>query len=1051
MAAGDQYLLVVSIINGRKFPKRPSQELVVESKFDGELLATDPVQHSESPEFHTELAWELSRKALHQHRLQRTPVKLLCYAVSVQTKSRESIGYVLLDLRSAAMKEASPAKLPTSGKWYTLLNTKYHRHKPEIHVGISLEVDAHASKDESFRARAAPPRRGQVPLKPGETAQVPKIEPESLSPRLNNEEGFYQIGPADTCRESFVLSVTIAFAANLSKLVPTDTPLPAHHEGFFFFYSLLGNHVTNDSFRDILNPVFPAERASVRIKSSVDTLRVFFQREPLLQIHLCCGEKTLGTADVRLSTLLHPGDDAIDRQALVTEGAFQILSTAQRQQQEPPVASSSSPCVGASVALRREEIPLQPQPSQAADTGQKEQGQVAAEKPSTPTKAPPKSPPESPLAVPHEETPSKKKRTEKSRQVTSIPKDPAPGSPCGSPHGSSDSYGGYTPPQEESKADTDADTLHDVEDVEAEPRKKVEDAKAAKPSPKSKKSKAAPVVKQLDFADVSVHHFCFSIDLRSIKDVLTSTNLSIFLRYTYPFFGSSAPIMTHPPVEVRRHTEVLLPHSFCAFDFATTPQQLRETLLRVPLLVEVWHRDKMTKDQLLGVARVPLAGILNADRARIAANTAEGNEGWRQIFTERVAVETTEGKLTRLAELQVVLGLDDYGSIRMQEVYMGPGDDVSQTTTTSSSLQPPQPPPAKQAPPPPPAPVDPRETAEYKAAMELELWKEQQAGAFESQLKEKELRQLQSLAEEFKRRDRERTLLLKKKTEEYSSLEEQLQLALADVEKRERQLAANEAEVMRLRADLQREHQLKMVEMQEASRRLKEDCLHQIELEKSRVQILEEEKQRLVNQLTEADQRLAKKDQEFEHFRQESSGKPEIQLQAQINLLTLEKVEVERKLESATKSKVHYKQQWGRALKELARLKQREASEARQRLKRQQQELEHMRLRYLAAEEKEVAKVEQRELEEIKGELDRLKEGDKTKSQSPDRPTSHPGTDVGTGETEERIEDAGMEEHVARLIEERDTLLRTGVYTHQDRIISELDRQIRQAIAQKAS
>lgn len=33
-------------------------------------------------------------------------------------------------------------------------------------------------------------------------------------------------------------------------------------------------------------------------------------------------------------------------------------------------------------------------------------------------------------------------------------------------------------------------------------------------------------------------------------------------------------------------------------------------------------------------------------------------------------------------------------------------------------------------------------------------------------------------------------------------------------------------------------------------------------------------------------------------------------------------VELERKLESTTKSKLHYKQQWGRALKELARFKQ---------------------------------------------------------------------------------------------------------------------------------
>ena len=80
-------------------------------------------------------------------------------------------------------------------------------------------------------------------------------------------------------------------------------------------------------------------------------------------------------------------------------------------------------------------------------------------------------------------------------------------------------------------------------------------------------------------------------------------------------------------------------------------------------------------------------------------------------------------------------------------------------------------------------------------------------------------------------------------------------------------------------------------------------------------------------------------------------------------------MELERKLEAATKSKVHYKQQWGRALKELARLKQREQAVAKQELRRQQQELEHMRLRYLAAEEKEVVNADKQELEEIKKQI----------------------------------------------------------------------------------
>ena len=72
-----------------------------------------------------------------------------------------------------------------------------------------------------------------------------------------------------------------------------------------------------------------------------------------------------------------------------------------------------------------------------------------------------------------------------------------------------------------------------------------------------------------------------------------------------------------------------------------------------------------------------------------------------------------------------------------------------------------------------------------------------------------------------------------------------------------------------------------------------------------------------------------------------------------------------------TKSKIHYKQQWGKALKELARLKQKEQAQAKAHLQRQQQELEHMRLRYLAAEEKEVVSSDKQELEDIKNELNK--------------------------------------------------------------------------------
>ncbi|MGH0170762.1 UNVERIFIED_CONTAM: hypothetical protein FKN15_059664 [Acipenser sinensis] len=306
---------------------------------------------------------------------------------------------------------------------------------------------------------------------------------------------------------------------------------------------------------------------------------------------------------------------------------------------------------------------------------------------------------------------------------------------------------------------------------------------------------------------------------------------------------------------------------------------------------------------------------------------------------------------------------------------------------------------------------------------------------------------MQALAEEWKKRDKEREALVKKKVSEYSILEEQLQKTLADLEKREKQLAFSEMELQRLRKEMQADHERSLRELQDNSRRVREDCVHQVELEKLKVKQLEEDRHRLQQQLQDAEHKYRLLEKDFLQFRDQQSTKPEIRLQSEINLLNLEKVELERKLESSTKSKLHYKQQWGRALKELARLKQREQENAMARLKKQQQELEHMRLRYLAAEEKDVVKTERQELEEIRNELNRLK-------QQEDKKQSRDERDTATGRTDGhhiQLLNESLDDYLSRLIEERDTLLKTGVYTHEDRIISELDKQIREAIANRNS
>ncbi|XP_012583500.1 PREDICTED: centrosomal protein of 120 kDa [Condylura cristata] len=984
VSKSDQLLIVVSILEGRHFPKRPKHMLVVEAKFDGEQLATDPVDHTDQPEFATELAWEIDRKALHQHRLQRTPIKLQCFALGPLSSAKETIGYIVLDLRTAQETKQAP-------KWYQLLSNKYTKFKSEIQISIALETDTKAPVD-SFKAKGAPPRDGKVP------ASLSGLDPKDIVAVLNEEEGYHQIGPAEYCTDAFIMSVTIAFATQLEQLIPCTMKLPERQPEFFFYYSLLGNDVTNEPFNDLINPNFEPERASVRIRSSVEILRVYLALQSKLQIHLCCGDQSLGSTEIPLTGLLKKGSTEINQRPVTVEGAFTLEPPNRAKQKLAPIPVELAPTVGVSVALQREGIDAQSLIE--LKTQNEHEPQHSKKKVLTPIKEKtltgPKSPSVSPV-LPHSQS----------------------------------------PPTKGDATESEVESLQFDKDTKPNPKAINSSVPTSLAQPVTTSVASEIVSGQKIAVPATSHHFCFSIDLRSIRDLEVGFPINCILRYSYPFFGSAAPIMTNPPVEVRKNMEVFLPQSYCAFDFATMPYQLQDTFLRVPLLVELWHKDKMSKDSLLGIARIQLSNVLSSEKSRFLGSN--GEQCWRQTYSESVPIIAAQGSNNRIIDLSYTMTLEDYGLVKMREIFVS---DSSQGLSAAHQKPPSLPP----APCPSEIQTEPRETLEYKAALELEMWKEMQEDIFENQLKQKELAHMKALAEEWKKRDRERESLVKKKVTEYTILEGKLQKTLIDLEKREQQLASAESELQRERKELKSERERNLQELQDSIRRAKEDCVHQVELERLKMKQLEEDKHRLQQQLHDAESKYKILEKEFHQFKDQQNNKPEIRLQSEINLLTLEKVELERKLESATKSKLHYKQQWGRALKELARLKQREQESQMARLKKQQEELEQMRLRYLAAEEKDTVKTERQELLDIRNELNRLRQ-----QEQPQYPDSK---EIARGKTDRpqgSVLEEGLDDYLTRLIEERDTLMRTGVYNHEDRIISELDRQIREVLAKSSA
>jgi len=119
-------------------------------------------------------------------------------------------------------------------------------------------------------------------------------------------------------------------------------------------------------------------------------------------------------------------------------------------------------------------------------------------------------------------------------------------------------------------------------------------------------------------------------------------------------------------------------------------------------------------------------------------------------------------------------------------------------------------------------------------------------------------------------------------------------------------------------------------------------------------------------------------------------------------------------------------------------MKKREQDHALANLRQQQQELENLKIRYLASGEKKAIQDDNERLRQIQSDIQQLKEN----------PGSAKLSSIVIEPCQEKsvmFED--VNERVSRLIEERDTLLRTGVYSDTDRIITELDRQIKEEMS----
>ncbi|KAK4473563.1 hypothetical protein MN116_002920 [Schistosoma mekongi] len=965
MQLKERCLVVIALITGRNFPYRRTYHLICEAKFNNEVLSTDPVEHNEEPQFEQELAWDLDKTSLKQHRLQRSALKVTVSAVDSQSPVREPIGFFMLDLRSCSTEKVY--------KWYRLLHSKY-KNNPAVFASIYLDVDG----------------QELVPNSKMKTGFAMSLSKADLIPRVYHSEDedqqcslptsnitWYTIGPRCLAKEHFILTFQFDEAFKLGSLIPTEQSLCLGEQisGFHFTCELLGISIYSNQFSQLMQVKLTSEEKAFHIVSTVDILRIYFVHINPLVIKFCFGNHVLGQATVPIEQLI-PTYDHVLLNPVVLNGKFDLISEESNQQFVTVNDSKhieDKPRIGISITLRRY---------------------------------------------------SDKNMTQQSSIIN--------GSYCNR------------------KLNNITDSLNHIPSTNVCPYSNVNTMnlnvnenydQSVNLLPEKKNSKQ--VNGTLEFDDSihttkllnssqstdntpKLHRYCYTIELRSVKNIQGFDHeLQLYARYVYPLFGSGAPVMTLPPISIFRHQEVILPHGFCAFEFAASPEELRTRLHENPLKVEFFDRSQGTlaTDSFVGYALIPLVSIFESPIIKV---TKESFTLIRRIHdnVNVLAQQSNAGEVEIIGQLVYSLQLEDFGvhtlsgnTTPVLDITKGLVHKVTDENKSETS--------------------DIRSTREYQVAMELELWRAAEEAKFTAQLKKREQTLMAILAEEWHKRDSQREIVCRKKLSEYQALEEKLRNTLIELATRERQLTAGEAELVRLKQENLREFEVKRKELHQQSQVQIRDLESQMKLEKknsehwklqvtewrSKYAALEEENSNLRSELNCKFRKSAEK-----VSGETSSTNQEVaRLTAELAVARATLSETECRLVEVERGRAKYRQLWTTSLHELAKIKQEADETTRISLAQKEAELEQLKSYYLN-DEKRPASRDSKEMIN-----DGLKQSQKQYEMT---------TEISVTDAKPMI-DEKTEAQIARLIEERDGLLNTGVYENSDSLIVDLDRQIR--------
>ncbi|XP_015432200.1 PREDICTED: centrosomal protein of 120 kDa-like [Dufourea novaeangliae] len=491
------------------------------------------------------------------------------------------------------------------------------------------------------------------------------------------------------------------------------------------------------------------------------------------------------------------------------------------------------------------------------------------------------------------------------------------------------------------------------------------------------------------------HCYCLNIVLIAIKSVspkLTVPNIEIQFHHPKTEIASTF----HPKISIVIGENVKLQDIGCKLHFISATDEIKHLLSSFPPKISIYKIDEGPK-------------------TCIAECVVDVKQLICQSKTEcQCEIQLYDKEQSIVGNLDIAMNLEDHGPYyRIKK------------KTPNENLGPPI--------------LD--DSLAYKIVDELETWKERQKEIFKVELKRKEDRHLNLLSQEWQKHKESLEAKLACSVKQCKMLANSLNNATEDLRTRRLKSLEKETRLIKANEELHWSYESKLRELRESYHTMQDELMSKISALEKRKTILETQVEELSTERERLQLLATKQAEELKTYQKGSLT------QHQTATLLQELKTLEEKLQHAQDSKSFFKSKWATAVREIHRLKQEYQEAIQVQIKNSKEELENLDLEEILCADSTALTNDQTTLNQIQKEIDVIK-------QKPSYIEIDPYSSVFTPTTMgPRIPQSNSkhllkqseekDERLQALIEERDSLLKTGSYTYEDAIIIKLNAEIR--------